>query len=169
MKKETYNKMTGIFKNNRTLAKCLIISNKLCTSIIFSLYTALLIYLFLQKRPELASSIITPLDGFIILSVFRYLINRPRPYEKFGIAPVIPKDKKGQSFPSRHVYSAFIISFTFMNVSAVNHIFLYVGIVLALIAMLVAVIRVISGVHFISDVFAAFAFAAFIQLISYYL
>ena len=82
---------------------------------------------------------------------------------------VIPKDKKGQSFPSRHVYSAFIIAFTFMNVSAVNHIFLYVGIVLALIAMLVAVIRVISGVHFISDVFAAFAFAAFIQLISYYL
>ena len=108
MKKETYNKMTGIFKNNPALAKCLIISNKLCTSIIFSLYPALLIYLFLQKRPELASSIITPLDGFIVLSVFRYLINRPRPYEKFGIAPVIPKDKKGQSFPSRHVYSAFI-------------------------------------------------------------
>lgn len=94
MKKETYNKMTGIFKKNPALAKCLIISNKLCTSIIFSLYPALLIYLFLQKRPELASSIITPLDGFIILSVFRYLINRPRPYEKFGIAPVIPKDKK---------------------------------------------------------------------------
>ena len=56
-----------------------------------------------------------------------------------------------------------------MNVSAVNHIFLYVGIVLALIAMLVAVIRVISGVHFISDVLAAFPFAAFIQLVSFYL
>ena len=169
MKKETYNKMTGIFKNNTGLSKCLIISNKLCTYIVFTMYPILLIYLILQKRPELASSIIVPLDGFIVLSVFRYLINRPRPYEKFEISPVIPKDKKGQSFPSRHVYSAFIIAFTFLNVSAVNNLFLYAGIVLTVIALLIAVIRVISGVHFISDVIAAFVFAVCTQLISFFI
>ena len=66
----------------------------------------------LYSRSYVALSIIVPLVGFVAVSVFRYIVNRPRPYEKFDMPPVIPKDTHGRSFPSRHVFSAFIIAFT---------------------------------------------------------
>lgn len=69
-------------------------------------------YLCFTAGHMLALSIIAPLVGFIAVSVFRYIVNRPRPYEKFDMPPVIPKDTHGRSFPSRHVFSAFIIAFT---------------------------------------------------------
>ena len=49
---------------------------------------------------------------FVGLSVVRKIINAPRPYEKFDMPPVLEKDTKGKSFPSRHVFSVFIIAMT---------------------------------------------------------
>lgn len=160
--------MTGFFKNNPVSKKILLLSNKICTYIVFALYPSLLFYLLFKGRAELSSAIIVPLDGFVVLSIFRCLVNRPRPYEKFGVSSVIPKDKKGRSFPSRHVFSAFIIAFTYLSMSHITTIFLYIGFILLILAILIAVIRVLSGVHFISDVIAAFVFAAVSQIISFF-
>jgi membrane-associated phospholipid phosphatase len=68
---------------------------------------------------------------------------------------VIKKDTKGKSFPSRHIFSSAVIALTFIAVPGC----LWIGAALLLCAVLLAVIRVISGVHFISDVIAGFAFA----------
>ena len=169
MTKEQYIKITEPLRKNPVRAKQVKNLNHILTGFVFCMYPLYLLKLLTERNTWFIRALLVPAVSFVCLSVIRRIINAPRPYEKFDIPPVLEKDTTGKSFPSRHVYSAFIIAFTFMNVSAVNHIFLYVGIVLALIAMLVAVIRVISGVHFISDVFAAFAFATFIQIISYYL
>ena len=69
----------------------------------------------------------------------------------FEAAPVIEKDTKGKSFPSRHVFSAFIIAFTAgcYNPAA--------GGALAVCGTLLAVTRVLGGVHFIRDVAAGAA------------
>ena len=67
--------------------------------------------------------------------------------------PVIPKNTKGHSWPSRHVFSATIIALTFFPVN------MPLAIVLLVCAAGIAVIRVISGVHSISDVVAAAACA----------
>ncbi|WP_443753365.1 phosphatase PAP2 family protein [Agathobacter rectalis] len=107
----------------------------------------------------LALSIIVPLVGFTSVSVFRYIVNRPRPYERFDMPPVIPKDTHGRSFPSRHVFSAFIISFTVLICSPAGSPFCFIGILLTVLAAIIACVRVISGVHFISDVLGAFVFA----------
>ena len=156
MKKDTYVKMTGYFKNHPSQKNCLKILNKLCTLIVVVAYPLLLFYLFTLKTPELATAIIIPMNAFIILTVFRFLINRQRPYEKFQTPPAIPKDKKGNSFPSRHVFSAFMIAFTL----CVYGPWLWIGIVLLVVATLIAVIRVVAGIHFISDVLAGFGVAA---------
>lgn len=159
MNKETYIKMTATFRENARAAKKLEIINKIATYSVFIAYPIFVLYLFFNASPSLARAVIAPLDGFIVVSVFRYLINRPRPYEKFDLPPVIPKDTHGKSFPSRHVFSAFIIAFTMLMCTQAASLFWCIGIVLALFAVVIAAVRVISGVHYISDVIGALFFA----------
>ncbi len=159
MNKETYKKMTAPFRENTRAAKKLEIINKIATYTVFIAYPIFVLYLFFSASPSLACAIIAPLDGFIVVSVFRYLVNRPRPYEKFNLPPVIPKDTHGKSFPSRHVFSAFIIAFTMIICAPTVSLFWFIGIILVIIAVVIAVVRVISGVHYISDVIGALIFA----------
>jgi membrane-associated phospholipid phosphatase len=118
-------------------------------------YLLLLAWLLWRRDARLFQTIAVPLDGFIAVSVLRRLINRPRPYEKFKTTPVIPKDTKGKSFPSRHVFSAAIIALSFFFVPQVWG----VGVFLLICAFLLALLRVLSGVHYPSDVLAGFVAA----------
>lgn len=84
--------------------------------------------------------------GLVAVSLLRIRINATRPYEKFGFTPLIKKESKGRSFPSRHAFSAAIIAF---NIGAV---YLPLGIAVGVIALVIAALRVVLGVHFIKDV-----------------
>lgn len=86
---------------------------------------------------------------FVAVSGIRRLINAPRPYELFDdIYERPPKNKKGCSFPSRHVFSAFSIGTVLC--------FLYpiVGAVTILLGAVIAAARVLLGKHFLRDVIA---------------
>lgn len=155
MTKETYLKMTQPFRDHSKMAKSLHICNRILTVAIFAAYPLLLLWLLWNKNPLLARAIILPLDGFIIVSVVRLLVNRRRPYEKFEVPSVIPKKTKGKSWPSRHVFSAAVIAMTFLTIPQL----FVVGMVFLLFSLALAVIRVLSGVHYISDVIAGFLFA----------
>lgn len=150
MKKDTYLKMTRPFRENAKLARSLHIINKIITYAMVLLYMGLLVYYACNQDERLIRAIIVPLDSFIIVTVFRYMLNRKRPYEHFDIPPVIQKDTAGKSFPSRHVFSAFIIAMTYLCWSPL----IWAGTVLLVLAAGMAVVRVISGVHYISDVAA---------------
>lgn len=150
MKKDTYLKMTRPFRENAKLARSLHIMNKIITYAMVVLYMGLLAYYACNQDERLIRAIIVPLDSFIIVTVFRYMLNRKRPYEHFDISPVIQKDTAGKSFPSRHVFSAFIIAMTYLCWSPL----IWAGTVLLVLAAGMAVVRVISGVHYISDVAA---------------
>ena len=58
------------------------------------------------------------------------------------------KDTKGHSFPSRHVFSVFVIAFT---VGVHIH---WAGIALGAVGLLISLIRVLAGIHFPRDVLA---------------
>lgn len=165
MTKETYIKMTQPFRDRSKLAKSLHIANKLISGCIFLSYPLLLLCLFFQKSPFLIKAILIPLDGFILVTVFRGLISRKRPYEKFGVLPVIPKDTKGKSFPSRHVFSAAVIALTFLQLPQAA----WIGILFFVFSVILAGIRVVSGVHYISDVLAALVWAGVVAAIGFYL
>ena len=60
--------------------------------------------------------ILTPLTSFIVVSFFRKCIDAKRPYVKYNITPLVKKDKKGESMPSRHVFSITIIAMCWLYI-----------------------------------------------------
>lgn len=94
--------------------------------------------------------------AFILATLLRSLINRKRPYETLGIAPVIPKDTKGKSFPSRHAFCAWLIALNWLIVfhqplSLING---TIVVIYCIFAFIVSVLRVILTLHYPSDVIA---------------
>ena len=84
--------------------------------------------------------------GYVAVTVARHIINAKRPYEVYDFYDVPPKDKKGHSFPSRHSYSAFVISV----LSYLLGLPICIGV--SILSVGVAVCRALSGMHFVRDV-----------------
>ena len=85
---------------------------------------------------------------FIAVSVMRYVINAPRPYELLEFYEKKPKSRTGCSFPSRHVFSVFVIA----TVMIPQNIALGIG--LLVLGAVLGAMRVLLGLHFIRDVVA---------------
>ena len=64
---------------------------------------------FYKKDPDAVRALLVPGISFGAVSLFRWAFRAPRPYEVFETTPVIKKNTKGKSFPSRHVFSIFVI------------------------------------------------------------
>lgn len=167
MTKENYIKMTQPFRDNQGLARGIHIANKCCTGMMYLAYPILLVYLFFFAKHSsyysFSKALLVPGISFVLLSLFRKWINRPRPYEKFEIPPVIKKDTKGHSFPSRHVFSATMIAMTFLLMSPWS----WLGVLFLFVSFALAVVRVVSGVHFISDVVAGIVVAVVAAILGY--
>ena len=103
-----------------------------------------------------------PLFTFIIVTAVRALINAQRPYEKYNYTPVVYKETKGKSFPSRHTVSAFIIAMAFMYIQS------SLGIIMLAIAAMIGVVRVLSGVHFIRDVVSGAAIGVLVGVLGFF-
>ena len=112
MTKEQYIKITKPLRENPERARQVKNLNHILTGLVFLVYPLYLLMLLIEHNPWLSRAVIVPLDSFLIVSFARAVINAPRPYEKFGIPPVLKKDTKGKSFPSRHVFSVFVIAVT---------------------------------------------------------
>lgn len=95
--------------------------------------------------------ILVPGISFVLVSLVRDRINRKRPYEKWPIDPLIHKNTKGHSMPSRHVFSSALISMCWLSVNAPA------GVVLLILTLCAAVVRVLGGVHYPGDVTAGYA------------
>ena len=86
--------------------------------------------------------------GYAAVTVFRALLDAPRPYELYGFYEIPPKNKKGRSFPSRHAYSAFVIATLALYVHPIAAAVLYA------LGAAIALSRILLGIHFIRDILA---------------
>ena len=150
MTKEKYIQITGPFRDDPHKARLLHRITKGLTYAVMGAYGLLLGYDVWNQNPILARHLIVPMNAYVIVSVFRYVVNRKRPYERFDLPPVIVKNTKGKSFPSRHVFSAYMIAMTFLLATP----WTLAGCALLLAAVFLSVLRVVSGVHYPSDVAA---------------
>lgn len=151
LKKETYVKMLEYVRERNWLLGFVTKGGRVLSLVSYIFYPVFLVWVFASGQPDGWKAAAVPAAGFVLLSVFRAKLNAPRPYECFETAPVIEKNTKGKSFPSRHVFSAFIIAFT------AAWYWPAAGGALAVCGTLLAVTRVLGGVHFIRDVAAGAA------------
>lgn len=119
--------------------------NATITKLMVVVYLVLLLSLQSQGKSLLVYLVI-PALAFNGLSAFRKLLDRPRPYDMWEIDPLITKEKSGQSMPSRHVFSATLISMCLFTVTS------FWGSVCLILAVILAICRVVGGVHYPSDV-----------------
>ena len=126
--------------------------NRLMTVTMPLVYLALLVttYLQLGLSQQVGIYLFIPASGFVILSLFRKKINHPRPYETWDIRPLLDKDSSGQSMPSRHVFSATIISMAYF------HAWTLIGMILLICSGVLALVRVLCGVHYPKDVLVGY-------------
>ncbi len=162
----SYSDLSARIKNNSGLVLVLKVLDKAITYITVLLYLGLLIYsVFLipsQGGTLLYRSILIPGVSFIFISQFRKKLSAPRPYEVYGFTPALEKDTVGKSFPSRHVFSIFMVACTYFQVS------IPIGIIIMIMGLGLAVIRVVGGVHFIKDVVAGAIMAVLIGIICFW-
>lgn len=126
--------------------------NVLITKVMYILYPILLLFiLWKEGLEEVLPYILIPGFSFLLVTLIRKFINQARPYERWDIEPLIAKDTVGQSMPSRHVFSATMIAMCFLSIN------LWVGIVLLFLSGLLAVCRVLGGMHYPKDVLVGFA------------
>ena len=150
---EWYSNLSSKLTSHPTLLFLLLNFNRLMTVAMPLVYLTLLVttYLQLGLGKQVVVYLLVPATGFVILSLFRKKINHPRPYEIWDIRPLLEKDSSGQSMPSRHVFSATIISM------ACFHAWTLIGIILLICSGLLALVRVLGGVHYPKDVLVGYA------------
>ena len=117
--------------------------------------------LALRRDPAALRLALTCGVPFLALSAVRAALDAPRPYEVYGMEPLIPKDTRGRSFPSRHVFSICVIGTSLMYLRPA------LGAALLVLAALLAAARIVSGLHFAQDVLAGAFFGVLSAVVGF--
>lgn len=155
MNSDFYAKIMRPFQTHPGYISILDVLNRILTLAGFLFYPALLVWMAVMLDKRFFAFLFLPAFFFLAMSRIRKLINSPRPYEVYDIQPLIARDGHGQSFPSRHVFSIFLIGTLWCGT------LMPAGIFLLSCGILLAMIRVIAGVHFPKDVLCGAALGIF--------
>ena len=149
---EWYGHVASNIKNKPFLLRLLRAFNRFMTVVMPIVYLTLLATTYLQEGlgKQVRIYLFIPASGFVILSFIRKKINAPRPYEEWDIKPLLDRDSPGQSMPSRHVFSATIISMACLHAS------LTMGMICLTLSAFLGLVRVLGGVHYPKDVVVAY-------------
>ena len=145
---EWYDHIAGKIENRPIFLSLLRTFNRFMVVVMPIVYLTLLTTIYFREGfgKQVLMYVFIPASGFVILSFLRKKINAPRPYEVWEIVPLLDRDSPGQSMPSRHVFSATIISMACFHAS------LSVGVILLVLSAFLGLVRVLGGVHYPKDV-----------------
>lgn len=158
---ERYQKIADWFRQHPTAGKSLELSYIWLPRIVEAGYLLLLLLAWQRGMEALLKYITIPAVVFGLVSVMRHIWDFPRPYEQ-GREALIPKEKRGHSFPSRHAASAAVIAWVWLdyNIAA--------GSFFGIAALLIAASRVLAGVHYVRDVAAGIVLAVLLGIGLFY-
>lgn len=166
MREEQYKMVTQFCTATKSRTNTITALHDVLPMIMIVFYPLQLLCLFINDgftSEAFLKVLIVPLVVLIAVTLTRYLINAKRPYEVYDYTPVVPKNTKGKSFPSRHTASAFIIAMAFMYLKV------ELGIIMLVIATVIGITRVVSGAHFIRDVIGGAVIGIICGLLGFYL
>ena len=163
MREEHYIKITEKIRKIKYGEKIFNILDRLLTDAVYIAFMMVVAIMAVQRDIRVIRIVLVCGVSFAIVSMFRHLYDADRPYTIYNFEPIVKKDKKGHSMPSRHVFSAFVIAIAFLYVNQI------LGIIFLAISVLMAFERVIVGVHFPKDVIAGAVIGIISGVIGFYL
>ena len=152
MTSERYEKLVAPLRRHTRAVAALAGVNQALTALCYTVYPLLLLFLLGERDARFWRCLLVPAVSFAAVTLFRSACNAPRPYEQ-GIDALLKKKRTGHSFPSRHVFSAVMIAVTAAYLLPALSVPLFVA------AALLALIRVLGGIHYPRDVFCGALFA----------
>lgn len=166
MKGESYRSMSAYFSETKARNTTIKALHDVLPLVMYIFYPIQLIALAIDEG--IGSEVflrftLVPFGTLILVTVIRALINAKRPYEVYHYTPPVHKSTRGKSFPSRHTVCAFIIAMAFLYVQV------KLGVIMLVIAAVIGVVRVLSGVHFIRDVVSGAAIGVIIGLLGFFI
>lgn len=161
--KEQYDRIAAPFRESERMLKLLVEGNKIETYLFYVAYPLLIVVLAWNGQwDQLVRSLLVPGVSFALVTLVRNWVNAPRPYEELPIQPLIAKDTKGRSLPSRHVFSCYMIAMAWLAYC------LPVGVVLLLLGLDMMALRVAGGVHYVRDVVCGMALGVACGLLGFW-
>ncbi|MGO4987374.1 phosphatase PAP2 family protein [Gallicola sp. Sow4_E12] len=157
-----YEGIEQYFRKWEMLFDLLVFFNTWIPRLVYISYPLLLLFLIFTKDERAVKVLLVPFAAFLFTTIIRKVKNEPRPYEKYTIRPLIPREKKGESFPSRHTLSILIIAMAFLYINTA------LGILFLLLGVLLGIVRVAAGIHFPRDVIAAALISLIFGLIGFF-
>ena len=134
--------------SSKGLTRVLKIASVACVVITLPAFVLLLIKSIMLSPTSVARLLLITGVPFVAVSLLRRLLDLPRPYEIYTFYDTPPKERQGRSFPSRHVFSISLIGTVAVGAYPA------VGAVLLILTLILAISRVLLGIHFLRDVIA---------------
>ena len=129
--------------------------------LLMGIYVCFIAFLAFTRDTKIVFFIAVPVIDLIFVTILRFLLDKPRPFEVYQIEP-LTKHSKGNSCPSRHTASAFIIGMACLYVN------IPFGVLTLCMACIVGATRVLCGLHFIRDVLIGAGISVVLGIIGFY-
>lgn len=166
MKGESYRTMSAYFSQTKARNNTITALHDILPLVMYIFYPIQLIFLAVNEgfgSEVFLRFMLIPLGTLIAVSILRAIVNAKRPYEVYDYTPAVQKGSVGKSFPSRHTVSAFIIAMAFLYIQT------KLGVIMLGIAAVIAITRVLAGVHFIRDVLSGAAIGIIIGVLGFFI
>ena len=106
MTAQRYQAIFDWFRARPAALRALGYAQKISVLGVYLVYGVVLAVTLWQRSGQFWRVLAVPAAVFVLGTLLRVAINRPRPYEALNFTPLFPKDTKGQSMPSRHCFFA---------------------------------------------------------------
>ncbi len=163
--KTLYQKNFAFYESKPQAKRVVVLVNLLLPYLFMLAYLLLWVYAYdtIEQRDQV-TLLFSPVLSLITVTAMQLFCERPRPYEEqgAGVTPMIEKNAKGNSFPSRHIACAVSIAMAF-----IAHLPL-IGAILLVFSVMLAYTRFTVGVHYISDLLVGAGIGLFFGVLPFF-
>ena len=163
--KTLYQKNFAFYESRPQAKRVVVLVNLLLPYLFMLAYLLLWVYAYdtIEQRDQV-TLLFSPVLSLITVTAMQLFCERPRPYEEqgAGVTPMIEKNAKGNSFPSRHIACAVSIAMAF-----IAHLPL-IGAILLVFSVMLAYTRFTVGVHYISDLLIGAGIGLFFGVLPFF-